>query len=76
MDKQHYTVTVVIAAPGTPLYKDGKQDQVDGALQTSGPGHMFFVLSDGGEESISYGFAPIMHGQMNGPRKNLQHRCR
>lgn len=25
MEKQHYTVTVVIAAPSTPLYDDGQQ---------------------------------------------------
>ncbi|MFA4771345.1 hypothetical protein P2A04_00785 [Xanthomonas perforans] len=69
MDRQHYTVTVVIAAPGTPLYTKGKQQLVDGEPATSGPGHMFFVLDDGKSKPASYGFAPITHGQMNGPGK-------
>ncbi|MEA5123137.1 hypothetical protein [Xanthomonas floridensis] len=41
MDKQNYTVTIVIAAPGTPLYKDGKQQIVNGEPASSAPGHMF-----------------------------------
>ncbi|RJS03574.1 XVIPCD domain-containing protein [Xanthomonas sp. CFBP 7698] len=66
MEKQHYTVTVVIAAPGTPLYDEGQQQKKDGAPVTSGPGHMFFVTSDG-KQATSYGFAPTTHGQTNGP---------
>lgn len=66
MDKQHYTVTIIIAAPGTPLYDEGQQQTKDGIPVTSGPGHMFFVTSDG-KQSTSYGFAPITHGQTNGP---------
>ncbi|MBB5862933.1 XVIPCD domain-containing protein [Xanthomonas sp. 3058] len=66
MDKQRYTVTIVIAAPGTPLYEEGKQQIIDGVPVTSGPGHMFFITSDG-NQATSYGFAPINHGQTNGP---------
>lgn len=69
MDKQNYTVTIVIAAPGTPLYEDGKQQMVDGEPASSAPGHMFFIIDDGNGKPTSYGFAPINHGEMNGPGK-------
>ncbi|MEB1181857.1 XVIPCD domain-containing protein [Xanthomonas campestris pv. campestris] len=69
MDKQQYTVTIVIAAPGTPLYKNGEQQVIDGEPANSGPGHMFFILDDSKSKPISYGFAPITHGEMNGPGK-------
>ncbi|APO97531.1 XVIPCD domain-containing protein [Xanthomonas vesicatoria] len=69
MDKQSYTLTIVIAAPGTPLYKDGKQQMVDGEPASSAPGHMFFIIDDGRGKPTSYGFAPINHGEMNGPGK-------
>ncbi|MCM5638781.1 XVIPCD domain-containing protein, partial [Xanthomonas hortorum] len=50
----------------TPLYDEGQQQTKDGIPVTSGPGHMFFVTSDG-KQSTSYGFAPVTHGQTNGP---------
>lgn len=71
MDKQQYTVTIVIAAPGTPLYKNGEQQVIDGEPANSGPGHMFFILDDSKSKPISYGFAPITHGEMNGPGKSI-----
>jgi hypothetical protein len=55
----HYLVHVNIAAPGTPLKVDGG---------TSLPGHMFYVIEQGSKK-ISYGLAPAMHGQINGPGK-------
>ncbi|MEX0180892.1 MULTISPECIES: hypothetical protein [unclassified Stenotrophomonas] len=69
MDKPRYTVDIVIAAPGTPLLdlSTGKQEVVDGVLQTSAPGHMFYVLHATGVPPQSYGFAPVVHGDINGP---------
>lgn len=51
-----YTVTVYIAAPGTPLRAGG----------TSAAGHMYLVVEHG-KERKGYGFAPIAHGATNGP---------
>jgi len=56
MDK-HYTVTVYVAAPGTPLDKPG---------ETSAAGHVYYAIDDG-EEVRSYGFAPLKHGAISGP---------
>lgn len=69
MEKPRYTVDIVIAAPGTPLLdlSTGKQEVVDGVLQTSAPGHMFYVLHATGVPPQSYGFAPVVHGDINGP---------
>ena len=69
MDKPRYTVDVVIAAPGTPLMdpKTGLQEVLDGVPQTSSPGHMFYVLHASGEPAKSFGFAPKVHGSINGP---------
>lgn len=58
--ERHYTVTVYIAAPGTPLAREGED-------ATSLPGHMFYTTSDGIEEPHSYGFAPIGHGRIESP---------
>lgn len=52
-----YTVHIYVAAPGTPLLLDGG---------TSLPGHMFYAIEHAGLK-LSFGFAPIAHGQMNGP---------
>lgn len=51
-----YTVTIYVAAPGTPLLING------GA---SLPGHLFYTTNDG-ENKNSYGFAPVetAHGSM------------
>ena len=46
-----YTVTIYVAAPGTPLASGG----------TSVAGHVYFVTSDGHSQN-SFGFAPIEHG--------------
>lgn len=54
-----YTVTVYVAAPGTPLEKSGG---------TSGAGHMYYSISDG-TRSESFGFAPKEHGSSSGPGK-------
>lgn len=69
MDKPRYTVEIVIAAPGTPLMdpKTGRQEVLDGVPQTSSPGHMFYVLHASGEPAKSFGFAPKVHGSINGP---------
>ncbi len=68
MDKPRYTVEIVIAAPGTPLVDErGVQKVVDGVPQTSGPGHMFYVLHGPDKTTRSFGFAPSEHGSMNGP---------
>lgn len=68
MDKPRYTVEIVIAAPGTPLVDErGVQKIVDGVPQTSGPGHMFYVLHGPDKTTRSFGFAPSEHGSMNGP---------
>jgi hypothetical protein len=50
-----YTVSVFIAAPGTPL-KDGG---------TSAAGHVYYEISNG-RTKASYGFAPIDHGVATG----------
>lgn len=59
-DQPKYTVTVYVAAPGTPLVKE-----TPGA--TSTPGHMFYTVSDGVGKPQSFGFAPVEHGDINGP---------
>ncbi len=56
-----YTVTIYVAAPGTPLALGE-----NGA--TSLPGHMYYVTSDG-QNRNSYGLAPVKHGDINGPGK-------
>lgn len=62
-DAKRYTVTIYIAAPGTPLVDN--KGKISGL--TSDPGHMFYVISNGIDESRSYGFAPVQHGSMGGP---------
>lgn len=51
-----YTVTVYVAAPGTPLRSGG----------TSAAGHMYLVVEHG-KERESFGFAPAKHGATSGP---------
>ena len=53
-----YTVTIYVAAPGTPLASGG----------TSAAGHVYFVTSDGHSQN-SFGFAPIEHGVSKGVGK-------
>lgn len=57
---EKYTLNVHVAAPGTPLGVGG------GA--TSLPGHMYYSISDG-KETYSFGFAPVKHGDIDGPGK-------
>ncbi|MEC5197314.1 hypothetical protein GGR75_003873 [Xanthomonas campestris] len=52
----HYTVTIYVAAPGTPLAGGG----------TSAAGHVYYSVSDG-KKNNSYGFAPLTHGESSGP---------
>jgi len=61
MAEPHYTVTVYVAAPGTPLLV---------SKGTSAAGHLYYVTSDG-QNSYSYGFAPIEHGASSGPGKRF-----
>lgn len=51
-----YTVTIFVAAPGTPLLAGG----------TSSAGHVYYKVAHGKDE-LSFGFAPIDHGVMTGP---------
>jgi hypothetical protein len=60
MDDDKYTVTVYVAAPGTPLVNEPPGT-------TSGPGHMFYTTSNGHDKPQSFGFAPVKHGSMDGP---------
>ena len=55
---KRYTVTMFVAAPGTPLKSGG----------TSAAGHVYYAISDG-ERKASYGFAPSEHGASSGPGK-------
>ena len=61
MDKPdpHYTATIYVASPGTPLNVSGG---------TSAAGHMYYSISDG-KDHQSFGFAPAKHGESSGPGK-------
>lgn len=50
-----YTVSIFVAAPGTPLQDGG----------TSAAGHVYYEISNG-RTKASYGFAPIEHGVVTG----------
>lgn len=58
MADDKYTVTVYVAAPGTPLINEAPGT-------TSGPGHMFYTTSNGHDKPQSFGFAPVQHGSMD-----------
>ena len=63
MSNKKYTLTIYVAAPGTPLFDidTGKPqlDEATGQQKTSQPGHVFYGISeDGGRTIQSYGFAP------------------
>lgn len=53
-----YTVTIYVAAPGTPVLKENAE------TQPSLPGHMYYSISDGSSDR-GYGFAP-RKSEMNG----------
>lgn len=57
--KGPYTVTVYLAAPGTPVA--GK----DGTTHSSSAGHAYFMVADG-DKKDGYGFSPIKTG-ITGP---------
>ncbi|KAF1716840.1 hypothetical protein CSC74_08165 [Pseudoxanthomonas yeongjuensis] len=65
MDPQdkHYTVTIYVAAPGTPLTI---------SKGTSDAGHVYYSVDDG-QMVDSYGFAPAKHGESSGPGKVYEH---
>ena len=54
--RARYTVTIYVAAPGTPLQDGG----------TSLTGHVYYTIS-AGHEDLSFGFAPAVHGTTSGP---------
>ncbi|WP_369977197.1 XVIPCD domain-containing protein [Xanthomonas bundabergensis] len=56
---KRYTLTVYVAAPGTPLLL---------SRGTSAAGHVYYAINDG-TVSNSYGFAPAKHGESSGPGK-------
>ena len=62
MPERKYTLTIFVAGAGTPLFNsDGtpKIDEHTGKQKTSGPGHVFYGISnDGGKTVTAYGFAP------------------
>jgi hypothetical protein len=53
-----YSVSIFVAAPGTPLKGGG----------ASAAGHVYYAVSDGSAQD-SYGFAPAAHGAASGPGK-------
>ena len=53
------TLTVNIASRGTQLSSGG----------TSAVGHMYYVISNGTSEALSFGFAPKEHGDAFGEGK-------
>lgn len=61
MDRK-YTVTIYVAAPGTPLA------QTPGSTEkkTSTAGHVYFQTSDGNSDQ-SFGFSPKKEGSVRGP---------
>jgi hypothetical protein len=56
-----FILHIYIAAPGTPYLKAGEPPT------TSGPGHMWYAVQQHGGPLLSFGFAPIAHGNPHGP---------
>lgn len=57
MPSQRYTLTVYVAAAGTPVITDKKQDY-------SSVGHVYYKISDGSAQgTVGYGFAPAIEGK-------------
>ena len=54
--QSRYTVSIYVAAPGTPLANG----------TTSAAGHLYFEISHG-QDRNSFGFAPSAHGSVTGP---------
>ncbi len=60
-------LTIKIVDRGTP-YIDA-----DGVSHTSQPGHMWYELNDG-NQTYSFGFAPVESGRPQGGRRQHRHR--
>ena len=58
-DAPEYSITVYVAAPGTPHVRDG-------VTTYSTPGHLYWSISDGTTVN-GYGFGPRDAGDMSGP---------
>ena len=62
MPERKYTLTIFVAGAGTPLFNSDSTPKIDehtGKQKTSGPGHVFYGISnDGGKTVTAYGFAP------------------
>ena len=71
MPERKYTLTIFVAGAGTPLYfkferYSPKIDEHTGKQKTSGPGHVFYGISnDGGKTVTAYGLLRLT------VRKNL-----
>lgn len=63
---KRYTMTIYVAAPGTPLYADNGEGGYRDSGKTSTPGHMYYAISDGASR-YGYGFGPRTDGDLNGP---------
>jgi len=70
MPDKRCRVTVYAATPGTPLPDEAARRKLDGQgkPETSAPGHLFYVSSDG-VNRIRNGFAAIKQGSPDGPGK-------
>lgn len=64
-----YTLTLYIAAPGTPLTDDKGQPLIkNGKQEHSMVGHVYYKISDGTKDGTTgYGFAPKKDGDPFGP---------
>lgn len=71
MTGSKYTVSIHIAAPGTPMFLDEEPiiDPKTNRQQTSLPGHMFYSLQKNDEKPSSFGFAPETPGRLWGQGK-------
>ena len=72
MPESKYTLSIHIAAPGTPIKKkNGSPVLIEGTdeQQTSLPGHMFYSLQKNDKEPSSFGFAPETPGTLLGQGK-------
>lgn len=58
-DPSAYTLTIYLAAPGTPIRMPGTQEHPSTA------GHAYYSISDGKAE-VGYGFSPITTGIRGG----------
>ncbi|MDO4640300.1 MAG: hypothetical protein Q4A84_01150 [Neisseria sp.] len=68
---KRYTLTVYVAAPGTPLINDdGSPLMLNGKQEHSLVGHLYYKISDETEQgTVGYGFAPLIEGKAFGEGK-------